>query len=231
MTRRLSSDYVAALVGYAASVHVRKLKRSTRGTSLLAHRHATSNRVQTNHIFWNESSVAFAYDYFETGLGDGPATWQSVGGHTVAVLRNSQDSEVHPATLMRRQRRPLPLADNSIFGVVTDPPYDNMIDYSDASDLFYVWLKRVLSSTDFEFLMTAHALGVQEKAEEAIVKRGGASTKDHRSREHYDAMMARAFSESRRTVRSDGVVTIVFGHGDPEVWSRLLAAISRQVSS
>ena len=36
----------------------------------------------------------------------------------------------------------------------------------------------------------------------------------------------RAFAEARRVVRPDGVVTIVFGHGDPEVWHRLLEAIT-----
>ena len=39
-------------------------------------------------------------------------------------------------------------------------------------------------------------------------------------------MLARSFAEARRVVRDDGVVTIVFGHGDPEVWHRLLGAIT-----
>ena len=40
-------------------------------------------------------------------------------------------------------------------------------------------------------------------------------------------MIARAFTEARRVVTTDGVVTIVFGHGDPDVWHRLLDAITR----
>ncbi len=39
-------------------------------------------------------------------------------------------------------------------------------------------------------------------------------------------MISRAFAEARRVVSTDGVVTIVFGHGDPEVWHRLLDAIT-----
>src|SRR5215210_1086918 len=31
----------------------------------------------------------------------------------------------------------------------------------------------------------------------------------------------------RRVVGDDGLVTIVFGHGDPEVWQRLLSAIEQ----
>ena len=39
-------------------------------------------------------------------------------------------------------------------------------------------------------------------------------------------MLARSLAEARRVVRDDGVVTIVFGHGDPEVWHRLLGVIT-----
>lgn len=223
----VSVDYVAALAGYAASVVVRKLKRSTRGTALLPHRHPTSNRVQTDHVFSNESSVAFSYDYFETGIGFGPGTWPSVGSDTLAVLRNqSTRFRGTPALTRQGTATSLPLPASSVDAVVTDPPYDDMIDYSDASDLFYVWLKRALASTHPDFGLTADPRGVQEKAEEIIVKRGGAAVGDHRTREFYDKMLARSFAEARRLVRDDGVVTIVFGHGDPEVWHRLLGAIT-----
>jgi adenine-specific DNA methylase len=42
---------------------------------------------------------------------------------------------------------------------------------------------------------------------------------------HYDTLITEAFAEARRVVSTDGVVTIVFGHGEPEVWQRLLTAI------
>ena len=58
----------------------------------------------------------------------------------------------------------------SIDAVVTDPPYNAMIDYTDASDLFYVWLKRALHATHPALAITAHPTGVQEKSEEIIVK-------------------------------------------------------------
>ena len=49
--------------------------------------------------------------------------------------------------------------------------------------------------------------------------------KDHRDQDHFDRSLAQAFRESQRVVVADGVVTIVFGHGDPDVWHRLLGAI------
>ena len=224
----LSEEYSAALAGYAASVFVRRLKKSTRGATLNPHKRPTSNRIDVNHIFTNEASVNFSYDYFEVGLGDGPGTWTGMSGDTLSVLRNQAGrSAGTPAGLIRGSATALSMRDSSISAVITDPPYDNMIDYSDASDLFYVWLKRALITTAPWFAFTAHPLGVQEKDQEAIVKRGGTANNDHRTHLHYDDMIARGFAEARRVVRDDGVVTIVFGHGDPDVWHRLLGAITR----
>lgn len=223
----LSHEYVACLNGYVGSVIVRRLRRATRGVTIERRLTATSNRVYVSDLFRNETAVGFSYDYFETGLGDGPGTWPSVADDTRAVLLNqSGRAPGRPALIRQGSATALPLPSASVDAVVTDPPYDDMIDYSDASDLFYVWLKRALVSTHPEFGMTADPRGLQEKTEEIIVKRGGAAVGDHRTRQFYDTMLARSFAEARRVVSDDGVVTIVFGHGDPEVWHRLLGAIT-----
>lgn len=195
--------------------------------TVLPRRPGNSNRVYTTDLFVNEASLDFGYDYLETGLGDGPGTWASLADDTVAVLRNQASRPKGiPADISRGSAVALPFGDNSVSAVVTDPPYNSMIDYSDASDLFYVWLKRAIYSAHPWFAFTTDPNGVQEKTEEIIVKRGGTANKDHRTWEHYDRLVAKAFAEARRVVHPDGVVTIVFGHGDPEVWHRLLAAIT-----
>lgn len=224
----LSETYTAALCAYAGAVVVRKLKYSTRGATVLAVRDVSSNRVKINHVFGNsESSISFSYDYFETGLGDGPGTWFSLIDHTVAVLRNQTGRVPGKSARIRRgSALGLPLRSRSIDAVVTDPPYDSMIDYADASDLFYVWLKRALSISHPEFGITVDPNGLQEKSEEIIVKKGGTTVGDHRTKEHYDQQISLAFKEAARIVREDGVLTIVFGHGEYEVWKRLLDAIT-----
>ena len=45
----------------------------------------------------------------------------------------------------------------------------------------------------------------------------GEALNEHRTREHYDSLISEAFAQMRKVVRDDGVVTIVFGHGEPEV--------------
>ena len=224
----LSESYAGALSGYAASVLVRKLRRSTRGVTILPRKPGNSNRVYTTDLFVNEASIAFSYDYFETGLGDGPGTWPSLADDTTAVLTaQATRMKGRPADITRGSAVALFTRDKSLSAVVTDPPYDNMIDYTDASDLFFVWLRRALITTAPWFAFTSQPDGVQEKEQEAIVKRGGTATNDHRTASHYDEMIARAFTEAHRVVTDDGVVTIVFGHGDPDVWHRLLGAITR----
>jgi putative DNA methylase len=227
----ISERYAAALIGYAGALIPRKLRLSTRGSSLKPRLDPKSNRVYCSDIFTNEASIAFSYDYFETGLGDGPGTWPSLADDTIAVLRTQAGRlPGKPATITRGTALALSARGESLSAVVTDPPYDEMIAYSDASDLFYVWLKRALVSTQPWFCFTTDTDGVQEKTDEIIVKRFRAKKTaerlDHRTREHYDTCIAKAFAEARRVVRQDGVVTIVFGHGDPEVWHRLLDAIT-----
>jgi adenine-specific DNA methylase len=134
-----------------------------------------------------------------------------------------------PVDVQRGSATLLPFAQGTFDAVVTDPPYDEMIAYADSSDLFYAWLKRALSDAWPELAITSEPTGAQEKALEIIVKRTRGISKseytDHRTRSHYDTNIAAAFAEARRTVKDDGVVTIVFGHGEPEVWQRLLASV------
>ncbi|MDX2758197.1 DUF1156 domain-containing protein [Streptomyces europaeiscabiei] len=218
----VSTDYARALAGYATAAMMRKIRRSTRGARL-----QKAGGAQVGDIFVNQSAVSFSYDWFESGLSSGPGSWESLSKQTVTALRNiRQRASALPASIQRGSATTLPFRPNWLDAVVTDPPYDDMIDYSDSSDVFFVWAKRAMSTADPMLSMTTHPGGVQDKAEEIIVKRGGGPAGDHRTREHYDSSIARAFAEARRVVTEDGVVTIVFGHGDLEVWHRLLSAIS-----
>lgn len=220
----LSRDYVRALTGYATAVVVKKLRRSTRGA-----RFQSAGGAQVGDLFVNEGSITFSHDFFEAGIGDGPGTWRSISENVLAACRNLfADLRGTPATVQHGSATTLPYSAKSFAAVVTDPPYDQMIAYADASDLFYVWAKRCLQNTWPELTFTADPLGAQDKTQEIIVKRvRGEAPNEHRTREHYDTLIAEAFSQMRQVVRDDGVVTIVFGHGEPEVWQRLLHSIER----
>ena len=214
-----SAHYIAALTGYAASNLVRRLCYSTRGAYLRV------SHQQAAHTFANEGSLGFTQDYFETGCADGPGTWRSLTVHTIRALSKQLDRvQGRPASIARGSALSIPLPDGSLDAVVTDPPYDAMMNYCDSSDLFFVWLKRALVTSHPWFGITSDQAGLQEKTEEAVVKFGNKEG-DHRTKEHYKNCIAKAFDQARRKITPDGVVTIIFGHGDPDVWHDLLGAI------
>ena len=216
----VSTDYAAALSSYAASNLVRRLNYSTRSVTLQVHGQKPS------HLFYNDSGVGHSFDYFETGCGLGPATWASLAVHTVRNLKKQIERQAGSAAIIQRgSATDLPLPDCSLDAVVTDPPYDAMINYCDSSDLMYVWLKRALVTADPSFGMTTGCDGLQEKTHEAVIKCGSLGD-DHRDESHYRGCITKAFEQARLKAKSDGVVSIVFGHGDPDAWERVLTAIT-----
>lgn len=226
----ISAEYASALAGYAAANLPRQLRRATRGAKLLSHGKpdgTEQNRVQVADVFSEESKVSFNFDYVEAGPGDGPGTWSSVSGSGLNALKKVL-AESHAADLPGRFRQAsavaLPFRDSSVDAVITDPPYYNMIDYLDASDLFYVWLRRALRQLMPDLFEHAGPDGLQDKTDEIIVKRGNAPG-EHRTREFYERMLGRAFGEARRVLRVDGHLVVVFGHSDPDAWRRLLGAL------
>jgi len=217
----MSHDYAGALTGYASAVLVRKLMRSSRGVVL------ETAKQHVNNIFGlNESSIAFSYDYFEVAL-TGPGSWASLSKDAPRIVGSLCGTRAGRGYIERGSAMALSLRDDSLDAVVTDPPYDDMINYADSSDYFYAWLKRSLSSVDPSVQITADPGGCQEKTEELVVYRGTKGVEDHRTPDFFDTGLAKAFAECNRVVKQDGIVTIVFGHGDPDVWRRLLGVIDR----
>ncbi|WP_448002693.1 hypothetical protein [Agromyces bauzanensis] len=226
LARVVSTEYAAALTGYAAANMQRRLRRSTRGAKLSAFGGNTSRKgtwVQVHDIFADESKVSFQFDYLEAGPGTGPGTWSSVSDSGLQALKKVVDGagRSRPGRFRQASAVALPFRDGTVDAVITDPPYYNMIDYSDASDLFHVWLKRALFDV-FPDLFDVD--GLQDKSEEIIVKRGNADG-EHRTREFYESMLSKAFGEARRVLRPDGHLVVVFGHSDPDAWLRLLGAL------
>ena len=216
----VGSDYASTLAGYVASNFVRRMNYSTRSVTLQSHGQKPS------HIYFNDSGISHSFDYFETGCGEGPGTWGSLAVHTLRNLGRQLDRVCgSPSVVQRGSATELPLPDAVLDAVVTDPPYDAMINYCDSSDLMFVWLKRALRSSHPWFGVTTDPDGLQEKTNEAVIKCGSIGD-DHRTVEHYRSCITRAFAQARRKVKPGGVVSIVFGHGDPDAWARVLSAIS-----
>jgi putative DNA methylase len=113
----------------------------------------------------------------------------------------------------------------SIFSIVTDPPYYSTIQYSELSDFFYVWMKRVLG----DILPHIFELELTDKNREAVANASrfysmGTSSEELANRD-YEAKMALAFAEYFRVLRDDGVMTVQFNHKDSGAWDVLAKSL------
>ena len=216
----LSREYAAALTGYAAANLARSIKFRTRSAAIQV------SLQKISHIFFNDSGISHSFDYCEIGCGTGSGTWGSLAVHTLrSVKKQLERTPGIPAAVQCGSAMEVPLPDGCLDAVVTDPPYDAMINYCDSSDLMYVWLKRALVTAFPSFSVTTDSDGLQEKTNEAVIKCGKLGG-DHRTEAHYKLCITKAFDQARLKVEAGGVVSIVFGHGDPDAWARVLTAIT-----
>jgi len=120
-----------------------------------------------------------------------------------------------------------PLPDDAASIWFTDPPYYDAVPYSDLSDFFFVWLKRVLPGHPLlrdPFDSTNSLTPKRREAVQDETKRNNGRPKD---RAWFEETMAKAFAEGRRVLREDGVGSVVFAHKTTEGWEALLSGMIR----
>ena len=112
------------------------------------------------------------------------------------------------------------IEDGSIDAVVMDPPYYDNVMYAELSDFFYVWLKRTAGHV-FPELFRRH---LTDKDNEAVANptrfRDQKGAKALAGRD-YQERMASIFAECRRTLKPDGIMTLMFTHKATGAWDAL----------
>jgi putative DNA methylase len=120
-----------------------------------------------------------------------------------------------------------PVPDDAASIWFTDPPYYDAVPYSDLSDFFFVWLKRVLPGHPLlrdPFDSTNSLTPKRREAVQDETKHDNGRPKD---RAWFEETMAKAFAEGRRVLREDGVGSVVFAHKTTEGWEALLSGMIR----
>ncbi|MCI0540387.1 MAG: hypothetical protein L0Z50_34730, partial [Verrucomicrobiales bacterium] len=108
-----------------------------------------------------------------------------------------------------------PLPNDIAHAFVTDPPYYDAVPYSDLSDFFYVWLRRIVP--DF---LRSFPNELTPKDAECIVD--DAKGKDA---SFFEKTMSCSMSEGRRVLIPSGVAVVVFAHKSTAGWEALLQAM------
>jgi len=141
--------------------------------------------------------------------------------HIARVAPHAGQSLLADAT-----QHPLPSDSAAIW--FTDPPYYDAIPYSDLSDFFFVWFKRVMSGNPL--LQDPYDPGnpLTPKAAEVVQSQKDRDRSGRvKDKTYYEDAMAKAFSEGRRVLREDGIASVVFAHKTTEGWEALLSGIVR----
>ena len=112
------------------------------------------------------------------------------------------------------------ISDGSVDAVVMDPPYGANVMYAELSDFFYVWLKRTAGLVMPE-LFTRR---LTDKDAEAVANKAhfkGQKGADALANRDYQEKMSAIFAESRRVLKPNGIMTVMFTHKDTSAWDAL----------
>jgi putative DNA methylase len=116
------------------------------------------------------------------------------------------------------------VADSSVDAVVMDPPYYDNVMYAELSDFFYVWLKRTAGYVYPELFRRQ----LTDKENEAVAN--PAKFKDQKGAKalagrDYQQRMAAIFTEMRRVLKPDGIMTLMFTHKATGAWDALTTGL------
>ncbi|RXK47780.1 DUF1156 domain-containing protein [Halorientalis pallida] len=98
--------------------------------------------------------------------------------------------------------------------VLTDPPYYDNIIYSELSDYFYVWQKRLLED-EYEAFKPDHTPRTE------IV----ANPEQDKGAEEFEEELRDAFTVANEALKNDGRLVFTYHHSDSESWGELLEAV------
>ncbi len=117
------------------------------------------------------------------------------------------------------------LPTGSVHLVCIDPPYYDNVQYSELSDYFYVWLKRIVGDLYPDWFQAE----LTDKDDEAVANPARFADFGPRRRvladQDYQRKMAAIFRECHRVLRPDGVLTVMFTHKRVEAWDTLATAL------
>lgn len=151
---------------------------------------------------------------FEIKLGaDGKCSKVLASKTLNPYLANSWDdfiSQKHAALILNGDSASLPIPDESVDYVVTDPPYFDFIHYSELSDFFFAWLSPILKDK-YPFFRTDTSRRTNEVQQQ--------------NPDIFASLLGNVFAEAYRVSRAHGKLAFSFHHSRPEGWISIAKAI------
>ena len=115
----------------------------------------------------------------------------------------------HKFWLIHGDSRNLPIEDNSVDLIVTDPPYYDNVQYSNLAAFFRVWLPHLLpGEIEWDY----------DESRSAVVTKSADDS--------FMTILSGIFAECGRVLKTDtGRMAFTFHHWDPEAWADLTVSI------
>jgi len=140
----------------------------------------------------------------------------------IQVLEREGGQGFRAGTVRQSSATVIPLPDDSVSYVATDPPYYDAVPYASLSDFCYVWLRRML----FDLHLDIFRNSITPKAEECIMDPGPPPPGEpEKTKEYFESTMEQALAECRRVLRPDGVAVVLFAHKETAGWEAMLNAL------
>jgi putative DNA methylase len=137
------------------------------------------------------------------------------------VHKNLKQGGDLPLVILPGDAAHLPqVANGSVDLVCIDPPYYNNVQYAELSDYYYVWQKRTLK----ELYPELFSRRLTDKKREAVANpaRDGSAKE---AKAAYERMMGEIFAECRRTLKDEGLLTLMFTHKTQNAWETLVRSL------
>ncbi len=237
-----TSRQALSLVTFASAVresHKEVLKKTE--DAVLARAITTSLALALSNMVHYLSSISiYALDHMISAFIQGaglpmrpdfaeanPLMPKLVGGFEYAldkvmnVLTSSGDQIPKMGTTHQGTATAIPLPDQSVPYVVTDPPYYAAVPYADISDSCYVWLKRMLGDLHPDLFRWR----LNPKDDEIIAYYVQPPDREPKNGAFFERKMKEALAECKRVLQPDGLAVVLFAHKGTAGWEALLNAL------
>jgi putative DNA methylase len=170
---------------------------------------------------FGRQALPMVWDFTEVNPFSGATgDWAGTLDWIVKVIRAGAAAQMTPGTVSQASAAALPLPDESVTMVCTDPPYYNAVPYADLSDFFYVWLQRSLGAHYPELLAAPRPDQVDE-----IISSFSPGHVPHKTGAWFESRMRVALTEAKRVLKDDGIAVVVFAHTSTSGWEAMLQAL------
>jgi putative DNA methylase len=172
---------------------------------------------------FGRQAISIVWTYVEVNpFADASGSWDGAINWIAKVAEHVRNSKLKRGQAACSSATSIPLPDDSVDALVTDPPYYGAIMYGDLSDYFYVWLRQTVGKRFPDIFDKS----LVEKADEIIATPTSKGPKgEAKDAAFFEARMRVALEQARRVVKPSGIAVVVFAHKSTSGWEAMLSAL------